>query len=182
MGSGGVVGRGDRRRRGGIGAAVGWRRGVVTVVGLVFDDVSCGGCGGRVGGGGGERIVGVTAVEVAVAATGCAFEGGGVGGGGGWGGHELAAAVEGVAAEAGRMVLQTFSVRHHDGVVVVVVVIVVMVVVAFQYSVAERQGLGGLDPGRSLALGFWGFCGACSCDVGGGGGDCWGGYFHGSNI
>ena len=52
--------------------------------------------------------MGLTAVEVPVAAAGGAFEGTRVGGGGGGGGHELAAAVEGVAADGGGVIFQAF--------------------------------------------------------------------------
>lgn len=60
-------------------------------------------------------LVGVAAVEVAVAAAGGAFKGGGVGGEGGGRGHELAAAVEGVPADGGGVVLEAFAVGDNYG-------------------------------------------------------------------
>lgn len=57
----------------------------MTVVGLVLNDMSSGG--------GGDRVIGVAAVEITVATTGSAFEGCWVNGGSRRGGHELAAAV-----------------------------------------------------------------------------------------
>ena len=88
VGGGGVGG--DRRRRGGVRTPVrrGWR--VVAVVGLVLQHMMRGRRN--------WRLFRLAAVEVAVAAAGGAFDGAGVVGGCGRRRHELAAAVEGVAA------------------------------------------------------------------------------------
>lgn len=59
-----------------------------------------------------RRVLRLPAVEVAVAAAGGALQGGGVSRDGGGRGHELAAAVERVAAHAGGVVLKTFLVRE----------------------------------------------------------------------
>lgn len=59
-----------------------------------------------------RRVLRLPAVEVAVAATGGALQGGRVSSDGGGRGHELAAAVERVAAHAGGVVLKTFLVRE----------------------------------------------------------------------
>jgi hypothetical protein len=61
------------------------------MVGLVLNDMSG-------GGGSGDWVLRLAAVEVAVAATGGAFEGCWVSGGGRRGGHELAAAVQSMAS------------------------------------------------------------------------------------
>lgn len=89
-----------------------------------------------------------------------------------------------MAAQAGRMVFEAIFVGDHHGsdryaVVVVVVAVVMGRVVAFEDAVAEGEGLGRLDPGRSLAVGFRRFC--TRGGVGGGGGD-GRGYIHHSNI
>lgn len=80
------------------------------------------------------------------------------------------------------MVLEAFFVGdddRRDGDVVVVKVVVMGVgVVAFEDAVAEGQRLRGLDPGRSFAVCFRGFCAG---GVVGGGGD-GRGYIHRSNI
>ena len=85
-------------------------------------------------------LVGVAAVEVPVAPAGGALDGGRVAGGGRGGRHELAAAVERMAAEARRMVLQAFLVCYRSrggGRVDQVVVVVSVVVVALEDSVGE---------------------------------------------
>lgn len=114
-------------------------------------------------------------MEVAVAAAGSAFEGGGVSGSGSRGRHELAATVDGVASQAGGVVLEAFLVSNQKGsmwVVVVVVggggvvvveagVVVVEVVVdsrvALEDAVRERRGLRCLDPRWGFGFSFGGF-------------------------
>ena len=89
VGCGGVGG--DRRRRGGVRTPVRRRRRrVVAVVGLVLQDMMRRRRN--------WRLLWLAAVEVTVAAAGGAFDGAGVVGGGRRRRHELAAAVEGVAA------------------------------------------------------------------------------------
>lgn len=69
--------------------------------------------GGDVSGGGKGVIVRrLAAVEIAVAAARGAPEGGGVRRSSVGGGHEFAAAVHGVAAHTGRMILQAFFINH----------------------------------------------------------------------
>lgn len=119
---------------------------MVAVVGLVLE--SCGGVRRW------ERLLGLPAVEVAVAAAGSAFERGGVSGSGSRGRHELAATVDGVASQAGGVVLEAFLVSNQEGSMWVVVVVrgvveaamaVVEVVVdsrvALEDAVRERRGL-----------------------------------------
>lgn len=133
-----------------------------------------------------DIVLRLTAVEIAVAPARSAFYRSGVRWSGGRGRHELAASIERVATQARRMVFEAIFVGDHhgsDGYAVVVVVVVVAEVmgrvVAFEDAVAEGEGLGGLDPGRSLAVRFRGFC--TRGGVGGGGGD-GRGYIHLSNI
>lgn len=106
---------------------------------------------GGVGRRGEERFIGLTSVEVAVASAGGAFQGGGVSGVGCRGGHEFAAAIEGVAAEGGGVVLEAFLVSDDDGVVEV------ERGVALEDTVGERRSFSGLDPGGSLSFSVRGF-------------------------
>ena len=153
-----VVGRRDRRR--GLrpaGRRWWWR--VVAVVGAVLE-YRRNGCGKR-------WILRLPAVEVAVAAASGALQGGRVSSdsSGRW--HELAAAVERVAAHAGGVVLKTFLVREAGR----------RWRMEFKDTV-DGYGFYGMDLcRRSIALRLhWGWFPGCG--GGGGGGSCHGGYVH----
>lgn len=128
-----------------------------------------------------ERLFRLPAVEVAVAAAGSAFEGGGVSGSGSRGRHELAATVDGVASQAGGVVLEAFLVSNQKGSMWVVVVVVAVVVeagvvvvevvvdsrVALEDAVRERRGLRWLDPRWGFGFSFGGFdrCSGGDCGI-----------------
>lgn len=143
---------GGRDRRGGRRVRAVGRRGrrgwwVVAVVGLVLDNLS-GRCSSR-----GGEILRLPPVEVAVAAACRTLDGGRVAVVGSWGRHELPASVQGVAAQAGSVVLEALPVdeairgRRRR-----------LLVVALEDAVGEgAEGLAeGLDPGRCVGFGFRG--------------------------
>lgn len=109
------------------------------MVRLILDDVCRGG----------NRLVRLTTMKIAMAATGGAFDGARVCGIGVRRRHELATTVERVASQAGCMVLQAFFVGDRHGMFVVRLM-------ALQHAVREVQGLdrGRLDPGRNFTLTF----------------------------
>lgn len=141
----------------------------MTVVGLILNDMGC--CRS------GDCIFRVTAVEIPMAAAGGAFERGWICGSSGRGGHELAAAVQSMAAHTGSVILEAFFVdqRRRRG---------RRVVVALEDTIGEGVRFGGwLEFDGCFRVKFRGFHSSSSTggNGGSGGGNCRN-QIHSSNI